>query len=178
MWTKVSVLREKTTTCKRIWLIHMLAVWLGCYHQVTQCEHQGADCADADCPLMCWEGWVAGFRCNSAKYRHGPSQDLIIFMVLWDLNEWRSVETLIESVTACVCELSAGGPVQTCHFSSSWSALAVTLIDDETMERCKFAAVSLLIFFRGRHKNQLAVVCLTRLQERELRLHFVRLNAA
>lgn len=43
---------KKKTLCQRIWLIHMLAVWLGCYRRVTQCEHQGADCADAGCPLM------------------------------------------------------------------------------------------------------------------------------
>lgn len=30
----------------------MLSVLPACYHRGTQCEHQGADCADAVCPLM------------------------------------------------------------------------------------------------------------------------------
>ncbi|TKS73617.1 Pleckstrin -like proteiny domain-containing family A member 5 [Collichthys lucidus] len=43
---------RKTPACEKgIWPIHMLAVRLGCYHQVTQCEHREADCADVDCPL-------------------------------------------------------------------------------------------------------------------------------
>lgn len=135
----------------------MLAVWHCCYHRVTQCEHQWADCADVDCPLMVCVGengvqvvgvilWTRGMGRHMIWLFYG-SVSFEWVMVSTDAN-WISHGLLLSSDWAVSSEFLACLQVAQCQCSFLFCGttvcvnrpvLASPLKKSEITRRCKSA---------------------------------------